>query len=161
MNITEFNNCVDKFSDNLFRFLLKSVRDEDVAQDIVQDSFEVLWTNSKKIKPEKAKSYLFSTGYHKMIDYIRKNKRISSIEDTQHIEQTHNEHYTDIQEILNIAITKLPKIQQSVILLRDYEAYSYKEIADITKISESQVKVYIYRARTFLKNYIVKIENLA
>jgi len=161
MNITEFNNCVDSFSDNLFRFLLKSLKDTAIAEDIVQDSFEVLWINSKKINFEKAKSYLFSIGYHKMIDYIRKYKKNSSLEDIAHTEQPYNEQYTDLHEVLNNAITKLPKVQQSVILLRDYEAYSYKEIAEIIKITESQVKVYIYRARTFLKNYIVKVENLA
>jgi len=137
MNITEFNNCVDKFSDNLFRFLLKSVKDDAIAEDIMQDSFEVLWINHKKINFEKAKSYLFSTGYHKMIDYIRRNKKITNLEGNSYIEQSHNEQYTDIHEVLNDAIHKLPEIQQSVILLRDYEAYSYKEIAEITKITET------------------------
>ena len=161
MNITEFNNCVDSFSDNLYRFLLKKLRDDAIAEDIMQDSFEVLWINHTKLKFEKAKSYLFSTAYHKMIDYIRKFKKISSLDDSSYIEQSHNEQYTDLHEVLNNAISKLPEIQQSVILLRDYEAYSYKEIAEITKITETQVKVYIYRARTFLKEFIVKAENLA
>ncbi|MEA3444640.1 MAG: sigma factor-like helix-turn-helix DNA-binding protein, partial [Bacteroidota bacterium] len=48
--------------------------------------------------------------------------------------------------------------QRSVVVLRDYEGYSYKEIAEITELSESQVKVYIYRARLFLKNYIGSTE---
>jgi len=52
----------------------------------------------------------------------------------------------------------LPEIQRSVVLLRDYEGYSYNEIAEITGLSESQVKVYIFRARTFLKNYIGSLE---
>jgi RNA polymerase sigma-70 factor (ECF subfamily) len=45
-----------------------------------------------------------------------------------------------------------------VILLRDYEGYSYQEIGELTNLGESQVKVYIYRARVFLKKYIGKIE---
>jgi RNA polymerase sigma-70 factor (ECF subfamily) len=45
-----------------------------------------------------------------------------------------------------------------VLLLRDYEGYDYAEIGQITGLNESQVKVYIFRARTFLKNYIGKIE---
>ena len=57
-------------------------------------------------------------------------------------------------EVLNEAIKQLPEIQRSVILLRDYEGYSYKEIGEIVELNESQVKVYIYRARVFLKNYI-------
>ncbi len=73
----------------------------------------------------------------------------------------HFEQYSDLKEILNHAITRLPEDQKAVILLRDYEGYSYKEIAGITSLTESQVKVYIYRARVFLKNYIVKMENVA
>ena len=68
--------------------------------------------------------------------------------------------YSDLNEILNNAVEKLPKIQKSVILLRDYEGYSYSEIGDITNLNESQVKVYIYRARLFLKNYIGSLDTV-
>ncbi|MCK4288370.1 MAG: RNA polymerase sigma factor, partial [Bacteroidales bacterium] len=67
---------------------------------------------------------------------------------------------SDLNEILNNAVEKLPKIQKSVILLRDYEGYSYSEIGDITNLNESQVKVYIYRARLFLKNYIGSLDTV-
>jgi RNA polymerase sigma-70 factor (ECF subfamily) len=60
--------------------------------------------------------------------------------------------------VLNEAVKRLPDIQRTVILLRDYEGYSYKEIGDVTSLSEAQVKVYIFRARVFLKNYIGKME---
>ena len=66
----------------------------------------------------------------------------------------HTEQYSDLKEILNEAISRLPDDQRSVILLRDYEGYAYNEISEITGLSESQVKVYIYRGRLFLKNYI-------
>ncbi len=55
-------------------------------------------------------------------------------------------------------MVQLPADQRSVILLRDYEGYSYREISEITGLSESQVKVYIFRARMFLKNFIGKPE---
>jgi RNA polymerase sigma-70 factor (ECF subfamily) len=44
--------------------------------------------------------------------------------------------------------------------LRDYEGYSYEEIGKITGLNESQVKVYIYRARLNLKEYIGSLENV-
>jgi RNA polymerase sigma-70 factor (ECF subfamily) len=47
-----------------------------------------------------------------------------------------------------------------VILLRDYEGYSYQEIGGITGLSESQVKVYIFRARKALKAYLVRMDNV-
>ena len=68
--------------------------------------------------------------------------------------------YSDLNEILNDALDKLPPVQKSVVMLRDYEGYSYEEIEEITGLNESQVKVYIYRARVALKDYIVKMENV-
>ncbi|HVA97710.1 MAG TPA: sigma-70 family RNA polymerase sigma factor, partial [Bacteroidia bacterium] len=59
-----------------------------------------------------------------------------------------------LKEVLNDAVNKLSDVQRSVVLLRDYEGYSYQEIGKITELTEAQVKVYIYRARVFLKNYI-------
>jgi len=161
MTIEDYNICVDKQSDKLYRFLLKNIRNEELAGDFVQDSFEKLWLNYKLVDVKKAKSYLFSTGYHTMIDYIRKHKRISSISDGDLSGHIHFEQYSDLKEILNQAVERLPEDQKAVVLLRDYEGYSYKEIAEISGLTESQVKVYIYRARVFLKNYIVKMENVA
>ncbi|HFB61480.1 MAG TPA: RNA polymerase sigma factor, partial [Bacteroidetes bacterium] len=66
--------------------------------------------------------------------------------------------YSDLKEVLDKAVEQLPEIQRSVVLLRDYEGYSYREIGQITGLSESQVKVYIFRARLFLKKFIGKPE---
>jgi RNA polymerase sigma-70 factor (ECF subfamily) len=63
-------------------------------------------------------------------------------------------------EVLQDALARLPEMQRSVILLRDYEGYSYEEIGEVTGLTESQVKVYIYRGRMSLKNYLVKMENI-
>jgi len=147
-------------ADGVFRFILKNLRNEHDAQDIVQDSFEKLWINHKKLDPGKAKSYLFTTAYHTMIDHIRKKKYSGSIED---IPETSNEtfrDYSDLREILDEALAKLNEVQRSVVLLRDYEGYSYHEIGEITGLNESQVKVYLYRARVYLKNYIVSPEHV-
>lgn len=160
MTTREYNNCVDKHADGVFRFVLKNLKDEDDAQDIVQDSFERLWVNHANVDALKAKSYLFTTAYHTMIDHIRKMKPQSSLEEIPETEGDTFRNYSDLKEILNEALEKLNEIQRSVILLRDYEGYSYKEIGEITKLNESQVKVYIYRARAFLKSYIVSPEQV-
>jgi len=57
-------------------------------------------------------------------------------------------------------LSELTEIQRSVVLLRDYEGYTYQEIAQITELTESQVKVYIFRARQHLKNIIGKFEEI-
>ncbi len=158
MTLNEYNQSVEKFSDHLYRFVLKSCRDSHKAEDIVQDSYEKLWKNVGNVNFEKVKSYLFTTAYHTMIDRIRKEKRSSFTEELNLKEQSHENNYSDLKEILTEAVDRLPELQRMVLLLRDYEGYSYKEIGEIAKISESQVKVYIYRARVFLKKYIGKIE---
>jgi len=158
MNAKEYNQSVDLYSDNVFRFILKNIKDSERARDIVQDSYEKLWRNADNVNFEKVKSYLFTTAYHTMIDILRKDNRQSYLEDYRMTEDSHDEQYSDLAEILNEAVKQLPEIQRSVVLLRDYEGYSYKEIGDITSLSEAQVKVYIYRARVFLKNYIGKMD---
>ncbi len=160
MTVKEYNICVKIFSDNVYRFILKNIKRQDAAQDIVQDSFEKMWINKQSVSFEKAKQYLFATAYHTMIDALRKDKRMVSAEDSKYIEPTHNKHFNDLHEVMRLALEKLPEAQRSVVMLRDYEGYSYKEISDITNLSEEQVKVYIYRARLFLKNYIGKPENV-
>jgi len=153
MTVEEYNQSVDLWANNLYRFIVKNLRDEDYANDIVQDAFEKLWVNLKNVNGTKVKSYLFTTAYHTMIDHIRKNKRIQYCDELPSWSGGYVEGgYDNLQEILHNAIKKLPEIQRSVIMLRDYEGYSYQEISEITGLNESQVKVYIYRARVFLKN---------
>ena len=160
MTTAEYNLCVDEFSDSVYRFILKNIRDVDKAKDIVQDSFMKLWEKAKDVNYEKARSYLFTTAYHTLIDNIRKEKKQVSIEKVHYNYLSNENLFSDLKELLNEAVSKLPDIQRSVVLLRDYEGYSYKEIGEITNINESQVKVYIYRARHYLKDYIGSLDTV-
>lgn len=160
MNTAEFNIAVDQFSDNVYRFILKNIRDNEKARDIIQDSFEKLWINHTNIEAGKAKSYLFTTAYHTMIDMIRGEKKKADFSTVDQQTYSHNEQYSDLNEILHKAVNNLPEDQRAVIMLRDYEGYSYEEIGEITGLNESQVKVYIYRARLFLKQYIGSMETV-
>lgn len=158
MTLKEYNQTVDLFSDRLFRFLVKNTRDFHFAEDIVQDSYEKLWKNVGDIEFEKARPWLFSTAYHGMVDRLRKDKKVAFAAELPSGYGSETTHYSDVKERLNDGISRLPEIQRMVLTLRDYEGYSYREIGDLTSLSETQVKVYIYRARIFLKNFIGKID---
>ena len=158
MTEKEYNTCVEKHADNVYRFILKNIKDEDKASDIVQDAYEKMWNHRKDINSEKSKSYLFTTAYHVLVDFTRKEKKQVSMEEVVLPNLYDDRNYSDLGEVLNKAVDLLPSAQKMALMLRDYEGYSYEEIEKITGLSESQVKVYIYRARLFLKNYIGKPE---
>ena len=159
MTISEFNTCVDLYADSLYRFILKNVKDTDKAKDIVQDTYEKLWSKVNDLESTNAKSYMFTTAYRTMIDGIRRDKKFSTMEkmpDGGHTRQVQ----PDLKQTINTALDKLSEIQRNVLLLRDYEGYNYEQIGEITGLSESQVKVYIYRARIAMKEYLVSLENV-
>lgn len=157
MTAKEYNTAVDQYSDNIYRFALKHLRNEMSAKDIVQETFTKVWIKHEEISFEKVKSYLFTTAYHSIVDWIKKDGRNGDIERAA-VQTNEFSISFDLQQVLNEALDRLPEIQKTVVLLRDYEGYNYSEIAEVTGLNESQVKVYIFRARQTLKEYIKRIE---
>jgi RNA polymerase sigma-70 factor (ECF subfamily) len=160
MTVKEYNRSVEEYADPVYRFIRGNLRDEARANDIVQDSYEKLWRHVTEIEYPVVKSWLFSTAYHNMIDIIRKEKRMTGMEPVHEQEMVYESHYSDLNEILHEALERLPEQQKTAVMLRDYEGYSYKEIGDITGLSEAQVKINIYRGRLALKSFIGKIESV-
>ena len=160
MTEKEYNDCVGLYADSVYRFILKNLRHEEDAKDVVQSSFEKLWINRDKVENERSKSYLFTVAYNQMIDLIRKNKRITLQDDSSFSTKSTLQPQNNVKKILNEALYKLSETQRSLVLLKDYEGYSYDEISVITSLSLSQVKVYLHRARIQLKSYLVKPENV-
>ena len=160
MTETEYNQCVNLYADNVYRFIFKSLGHSADAEDVVQVAFEKMWINRQQVDFSRCKSYLFTVAYHQMIDQIRKNKRISLREDFREEARVTNSYQNDTKRLLNEALSKLNDVQKSLVMLKDYEGYSYQEIGEITGLNESQVKVYLHRARLILREYIVKPENV-
>ena len=160
MTEREYNECVSTYADNVFRFIVKNLRHEEDARDVVQTAFEKMWRNRDDIDATKGKSYLFTVAYHKMIDHIRKNKRINLRQEFREDVRIQDKPAHNMKKVLEEALSRLSETQRSLVLLKDYEGYSYEEIGKITGLNESQVKVYLHRARVQLKNYIVKPENV-
>lgn len=161
MTAKEYNSAVDMYADNVFRFVMKHIKNEMSAQDIIQEAFMKVWIKREEIQAEKVKSYLFTTAYHCLIDWINKEKRSGDIEKVENSMTTPSSLEFDVNSVLDQALNRLPEIQKTVVLLRDYEGYNYAEIAEITQLNESQVKVYIFRARQALKGYLKARELVA
>ena len=160
MTEREYNECVFLYADSVYRFILKNLRREEDAKDVVQTAFEKLWKTRDGVDAGKSKSYLFTIAYHQMIDHIRKTKRVQLRPDFREEAKVSDTPVSHLKKTLEKALARLNETQRSLVLLKDYEGYSYVEIGQITGLTESQVKVYLHRARIQLKNYLVSLENL-
>lgn len=159
MTLQDYNTCVDLHSDGVYRFAVKHLRDTDTAKDVVQESFARMWQKVEDIEATKAKSYLFTTAHHLIVDTVKRGQRNPRIEEHhEDLQFTSEGGQPDLKRIIDAGLATLPEVQRSVILLRDLEGYSYEEIAELTGLNLTQVKVYIYRGRTALKEYIGKLE---
>ena len=161
MTDKEYNDCVDNFADGVYRFIVKNIRHTEDAQDIVQSAFEKLWVNRAQVLPEKAKSYLFTVAYHQMIDHIRTSNKMPLAEETSIPHQPIVQERRELKQVLMRAVNELNPTQKSLVLLKDYEGYSYQEIGEIMNLSDSQVKVYLHRARLILKNKLSAYAQIA
>ena len=158
MNRKEYNIAVKDHSGKLYGYCLKYLRSQEDASDIVQDVFEKLWTNRKKVDFVKSKSWLFTSAHNALLNFITKKNRITYMYDLES-NQTDRNHADDfeIREMVNNCLSTLPPVQKSIILLRDLEGYNYKEISQMLKLTESQVKVYLFRARNKVKIQIMSL----
>ena len=159
MDTQDYNECVQKHSDGVYRYALKNLKDEDEARDIVQSAFEKLWIKRDKVKIETMKSYLFTIAHNAIVDRWRQTNRLSDMDEKQENKQYASpQEYRGLKDIIEHALNTLPSIQKNVIMLRDYEGYSYEEIGEITNLNPSQVKVYIFRGRKTLQKYLGSLE---
>ena len=155
MKRKEYNIVVKEQSGNLFGYAIRFLRNEEDAKDIVQDVFEKLWLNRSKVEFAKSKSWMFTTAHNAMINFsTRKGRMKLSDEMTEFDSGKSQSNLFESNQVVERAVSILPPIQKSVILLRDLEDYSYKEIGDILELSDSQVKVYLFRARKKIKNQL-------
>lgn len=160
MTEKEYNQCVNLYADNVYRFIVKNLRHEEDARDIVQTAFEKLWRNREAVENAKSKSFLFTVAYNQMIDHIRKVKRIQLKEDFEEDGRVQFQQPVSLKKTLMEALNRLNETQRSLVMLKDYEGYNYEEIGQIMSLNESQVKVYLHRARLALRNYLVSRDHV-
>ena len=155
MKRREYNIIVSEHSNNLYGYAIRFLRNKEDAADIVQDVFEKLWIHRKNVEFAKAKSWMFTTAHNAMINFSNRKGRVVLSDEMQSYDTgTIVPNSFESNQVVDRAVSILPPIQKSVILLRDLEGYSYKEIADILDLSDSQVKVYLFRARKKIKKQL-------
>ena len=161
-NMKDFDEIVYTYKNGLIAFIARYVKDIEIAEDISQEVFVDIYINKEKYNFKfSLKTYLYTIGKHKAIDYLKKMKSHETIENLEIINKKNTEDEILLYESnLNVVNTlkKLKKNYEIAVYLADIENLSYKEIARITNSTIPQVKVTIYRARKALKKIIEKEE---
>ena len=147
MTDKEYKEQIDLHADDVLRYLAKNIKDGEVAKDILQDTFVSLWENKEKVEPSKIKNWLFTVAHNNMLKLFRYNK----IRQNSFIEENSSESNLENTQLIDQLLKQLPDRMRQCLMLKDWQGFSIKEIAEILKISEENVKVNIFRAKVKLK----------
>jgi RNA polymerase sigma-70 factor (ECF subfamily) len=164
-----FWDIYDQYYVKVRRFILTLVKDEWVADDLIQETFLKIQNNLKALKdPSKLSSWIFRIAYNLCQDHFRQLKRLRKEE---RIDQEEMEDFKealvqkgpDIQkeleqrqmgECVQNQINLLPETPRTVLILFDIMEFSHQEIADILGITVKNAKVRLHRARKRLKTIL-------
>lgn len=160
MDVKAYNSIVHQYSDSLYRFACKCTGNAEDGRDVVQNCFEALWQRRDRVEEAKAKAFLFQVAYNQSVDVYRKGRRTQYPAQAPEVQAHSGSPQHGLRKTLDKALARLDEQPRALVLLKDYEGYSYDEIAHLTGLTETQVKVYLHRARKTLKAYLVNIENV-
>lgn len=149
-----YASIIDLHANALFRFIAREVRDPDEAKDLLQETFLRLWMNVDRVDAMNGRSYLYTTAKHLVIDRARSRKH------TVRFESWHDEQYAcvqplvGVQDLVEVAMNRLPAVQRKLLRMRAVEGHSYKELMARTGMDMPRVKVYLCRARKAMRTYL-------
>ena len=166
MQEISFRDDILPLKDKLFRLALRITFDRAEAEDIVQDTLIRVWDKREEwSRMDSVEAYCLTVARNLAIDRSQK-KEAQNVELTPETQEMPDALVPDRQmeqseqlSIVHRLINGLPEKQRSIIQLRDIEGKSYKEIAEILRLTEEQVKVNLFRARQRIKTKYNEINN--
>lgn len=156
-----FEFIIKKYRKDIIFYIYKFVNRLEIAEELAQDTFVYLFINKEKYNPKYSlKSYLLLIAKSRAINFLKKEKRISIV-DEKYILQCESKENIEMellkeeqkQELYNY-IKKIRKNYQEAIFLKDIQELTYQEIAKILNKTIPQTKILIYRARKALERVI-------
>ena len=157
-----FEALVIEYKDHLIYFINRFVQNITIAEDLAQDVFVDILLHKERYEYRVSfKTYLFTIGRNKAVDYIRKNQKITLVEELPEdsIQERGLENKIvrdEEQRLLYRMIACLKDDYRIAIMLIDLEGFSYAQAARILHKSDAQMKILIYRARKSLAKLMEK-----
>jgi RNA polymerase sigma-70 factor (family 1) len=150
------------YSKRLLGFIIKSVKSETIASELLQDTFIKIWQGREDIDPEQSfRSYLFRISENVVFDFFRKVARDkalrvilinSACEEYSHVEE--NLYIKENAQIVNDLINRLPPKRREIFQLIKMEDRSYNEVSHALSISPSTISDHIVKATKFIRQHL-------
>lgn len=160
MTTDRFEKDILPIKHPIYRYALYLVKNKEDARDLTQEVLIKLWENREQlVRIENPRAWAMKMTRNRCLDWLKSPKRkgVEWKEDldqrTDHHAQKQLEEKEQTQWVKK-QLKRLPEMQQNVFYLRHFEENSYREIGDSLQIDETKVKVYLHRARTFMKKQI-------
>ena len=156
MENISFRTTVLPLSDRLFRLALRITMNRAEAEDVVQDTLLKVWEHREEWEQiNNLEAFAIATCRNRALDIVKRaGRNTDNLDEMAHFSsQTPHEQLEANEQISLVRrfMDDLPEVQRTIMLLRDIEGKTYQEIAKMLDISETQVKVYLHRARTKIK----------
>ena len=155
MTDKEYNTRVRPWADDAMRFAIRCGGQRGDCEDAVQEALAALWVHRREVPQEKGKSYLLSSTYRILMSAMRhESVKQRHASDMQPPATTPPDTSFDLREAIERSLQHLPELQRAILQLRDVEGYSYREIGETLSLSDSQVQVYLFRARVTMRKQL-------
>lgn len=153
-----FEQVFNRYYNQLYTFILRTLFDKNFAEDLTQSVFVALWENRAKIDPDKnIENYLYTIARNKV--YRQTERLLLKLKHEEYLKENpmshpnieDEVHSKFLENILFELIEELPKQRRKVFLMSRKENLSNKEIAKQLAISEKTVETQLRRSLLFLK----------
>ena len=149
-----FTDLFRKYSQDLYRYSLSILKDEDDAKDAVQEAFIRYIEKEKSFRGEcSQKSWLLIIARNYCYSKLKRADQSNEIINDETFNECYELHIEE-EITLNEALKSLNPLQNEVLFLKEYGGYSYNEIAEITNLTLENVKTILFRARQKLKKIL-------
>ncbi len=170
MERNRFDSAVARHSRRVFTFASYLLGDPGEAEDVTQEVLIRLWRSGGEVEPDRLGAWLLTVTRNACTDVLRRRRRSAEVIPIRHETQPPKDHPSPApspermaagsqlgREIAH-ALSELSETSRSVVILREIQGLSYREISEITKIHIDTVRVILHRARRRLRDSLKEVQ---
>jgi RNA polymerase sigma-70 factor (ECF subfamily) len=166
MRTEKYETLFGEYKDRLYRFALRIVKDDLLAEDVVQEVHVKCWQNKDTVEAmSNPGAWMMRVTKNLCIDKIRAQRSTTDLDAVAYSVKAHDpvpDKITEMGDLMNVlraTLEDLPPKQKLVFHLREIEGMQYKEISDVLSITVDEVKINLFRARQKVKEKLIKVES--